>query len=57
MSVCVPCGRGTAVTGKHQDQKLLNGCNRRIDGSNMKSAPEYVEMYQRTKGSLEKKKG
>lgn len=54
--VCAPCGRGTAVTGKHQAQKLLSGCKRRIDRNNMKSAPEYVEMYQRTKGSLSKKK-
>lgn len=46
-----PCGRGTAVTGKHEAQNLLNRCNRGIDGSHMKSALEYVEMYQRTEGS------
>lgn len=53
--VCAPCGRGRAVTGKCQAQKLLNGCNKETDGSNMKSGPEYIETYQRTKGSLEEK--
>lgn len=51
-----PRGRGTAVTGKHKAQNLLNRCNRGIDGSHMKLALEYVEMYQRTEGSLGKKK-